>query len=132
MKSGVVAGLSQIDTVTQFRPMHHALGGSGAPLMQYLDFGAFRNDGPTVTLNIGGIANLQPACKDRSQMMTFDTGPGNVITDHIVKARTGKGYDRDGELAAKGKIIETLFEELKIYDFYSRSPSRSAWRPTAF
>src|SRR5690625_1289376 len=54
VESGVVAALTDIDTVTQFRPLDHALGGTAAPLMQYLDFVSFRNDGTTVTLNIGG------------------------------------------------------------------------------
>ncbi|KAH7139854.1 anhydro-N-acetylmuramic acid kinase, partial [Dactylonectria estremocensis] len=127
-ESGVVAALTDVDTVTQFRPIDHALGGSAAPLMQYLDFVAFRNDGPTVTLNIGGIANLQLADKDRSKMMAFDTGPGNVMIDHVVKARTGCGYDKDGELAAKGTIITTLLDELQTHDFFTRRPPRSAWR----
>lgn len=127
-ESGVVAALTDVDTVTQFRPVDHALGGSAAPLMQYLDFVSFRNDGPTVTLNIGGIANLQLADKDRSKMMAFDTGPGNVMIDHVVKARTGKGYDKDGELAAKGQVIASLFDELKTHDFFKRNPPRSAWR----
>ncbi len=127
-ESGVVAGLTNITTVTQFRPVDHSLGGSGAPLMQYLDFVSFREDGPTVTLNIGGIANLQLADKDRSKMMAFDTGPGNVIIDHVVKARTGRSYDKDGELAAQGKVIEPLLEQLKNHQFFSRKPPRSAWR----
>lgn len=53
VESGVVAALTNITTVTQFRPLDHALGGSAAPLMQYLDFVAFRNEeGSTATLNI--------------------------------------------------------------------------------
>lgn len=127
-ESGVVTALTDVDTVTQFRPVDHALGGSAAPLMQYLDFVAFRNHGPTVTLNIGGIANLQLADKDRSKMMAFDTGPGNVMIDHVCKARTGRGYDKDGELAAKGEIIASLLEELQAHDFFTRQPPRSAWR----
>ncbi len=127
-ESGVVAALTNITTVTQFRPVDHALGGSGAPLMQYLDFVAFREDGPTVTLNIGGIANLQLADADRSKMMAFDTGPGNVMIDHIIKARTGKAYDKDGETAAKGNVIEPLLEQLKAHQFFARNPPRSAWR----
>ncbi|KEY64558.1 hypothetical protein S7711_03624 [Stachybotrys chartarum IBT 7711] len=127
-ESGVVAALTDIDTVTQFRPIDHALAGSAAPLMQYLDFVAFRNDGPTVTLNIGGIANLQLADADRSKMMAFDTGPGNVMIDHIVKARTGNGYDKDGELAARGTVIQALLEECLQHDFFGRQPPRSAWR----
>ncbi|KAF9872691.1 hypothetical protein CkaCkLH20_09870 [Colletotrichum karsti] len=127
-ESGVVAALTDVDTVTQFRPIDHALGGSAAPLMQYLDFVAFRNDGPTVTLNIGGIANLQLADADRSKMMAFDTGPGNVMMDHVCKARTGLGYDKDGQLAAQGQIIPGLLEDLLKHDFFKRKPPRSAWR----
>ena len=127
-ESGVVAALTDVDTVTQFRPIDHALGGSAAPLMQYLDFVAFRTDGPTVTLNIGGIANLQLADADRRKMMAFDTGPGNVMIDHVMKARTGRGYDKDGELAAKGKVISALLGELQSHTFFDRKPPRSAWR----
>ncbi|CAH0044290.1 unnamed protein product [Clonostachys solani] len=127
-ESGVVAALTDIDTVTQFRPLDHALGGSAAPLMQYLDFVAFREDGPTVTLNIGGIANLQLANKDRSKMMAFDTGPGNVMIDHIARVRTDRGYDKDGELASKGSIIQPLLDQLHQHEFYTRKPPRSAWR----
>ncbi|GKZ28011.1 hypothetical protein AbraCBS73388_008743 [Aspergillus brasiliensis] len=96
----------------------HALGGSGAPLMQYLDFVAFRNESPIVTLNIGGIANLQVANADRSRMMAFDTGPGNVMLDHVVKARIHLAYDKDGELTAKGTVIEPLLEELEKQPFF--------------
>jgi anhydro-N-acetylmuramic acid kinase len=128
VESGVVAALTNITTVTQFRPVDHALGGSGAPLMQYLDFVAFRHDGPTVTLNIGGIANLQLADADRSKMMAFDTGPGNVMLDHVIRARTGRSYDKDGEVAARGQIIKSLLAELQGHEFFLRKPPRSAWR----
>ncbi|KAI0868258.1 anhydro-N-acetylmuramic acid kinase [Hypoxylon argillaceum] len=129
VESGVVAARTNITTVTQFRPIDHALCGSGAPLMQYLDFVAFRGLGrPVVTLNIGGIANLQLADSDRSRMMAFDTGPGNVMIDHAMRRREGKEYDKDGETAAKGQVIEPLLEELLGHDFFERKPPRSAWR----
>lgn len=127
-ESGVVAALTQVTTVTQFRPIDHALGGSAAPLMQYLDFVAFRDVAPVATLNIGGIANVQLADADRRQMMAFDTGPGNVIIDHVVKARTGALYDKDGELAAKGTVLTELLENLHTHPFFRRTPPRSAWR----
>ncbi|KAJ0109371.1 uncharacterized protein J7T55_000296 [Diaporthe amygdali] len=127
-ESGVVAALTQVTTVTQFRPVDHALGGSAAPLMQYLDFVAFRDVAPVATLNIGGIANVQLADADRRQMMAFDTGPGNVIIDHVVKARTGALYDKDGELAAKGTVLTKLLESLHTHPFFRRTPPRSAWR----
>ena len=46
--------------------------------MRFLDFVAFRDIGPVLTLNIGGIANCQLADMDRRRMMAFDTGPGNM------------------------------------------------------
>lgn len=128
VESGVVAALTNITTVTQFRPIDHALGGSGAPLMQYLDFCSFRNEGPIVTLNIGGIANLQLADADRHNMMAFDTGPGNVMIDHVTKARVGKPYDAGGEMAAKGRVIPKLLDRLQGHKFFLRKPPRSAWR----
>jgi len=130
VESGVVAGLTDITTVTQFRPVDHSLGGSGAPLMQYLDFVAFRNESsPVVTLNIGGISNVQLVCgRDRSKMMAFDCGPGNVMIDHVVKARTGRTYDEDGQLASAGHVIDDLLQHLLNHEFFARKPPRSAWR----
>ncbi|KIW64920.1 hypothetical protein PV04_07222 [Phialophora macrospora] len=128
VESGVVAALTDITTVTQFRPIDHALGGSGAPLMQYLDFCSFRNEGPVVTLNIGGIANLQLADRDRHKMMAFDTGPGNVMIDHVMKVREGKPYDAGGGLASRGQVIPALLDRLEAHSFFLRKPPRSAWR----
>jgi anhydro-N-acetylmuramic acid kinase len=60
--------------------------------------------------------------------MAFDTGPGNVIIDHIIKARTSKTYDKDRELIAKGTLIEPLLKQLLTHQFFTRKPPRSAWR----
>jgi anhydro-N-acetylmuramic acid kinase len=124
----IVAAACETPTVTHFRPMDHALGGTGAPLMQYLDYVAFRDIGPVLTLNIGGIANCQLAHPDRTKMMAFDTGPGNVMIDHMMRARLGKPYDKDGELARAGKVDEILMTKLKEHDFFKRPVPRSAWR----
>lgn len=50
------------------------------------------------------------------------------MLDHVIKARMGRGYDKNGEIAAKGKVVEPLLEELMQHDFFKRSPPRSAWR----
>lgn len=50
------------------------------------------------------------------------------MLDYIIKARTGRGYDKDGEVAAEGQIISQLLEELKQHPFFKRTPPRSAWR----
>ncbi|MFV0429552.1 MAG: anhydro-N-acetylmuramic acid kinase [Arachnia sp.] len=124
----VVAVETDTYVVTQFRPVDHSLGGTGAPLMQYLDFVSFRDIGPVLTLNIGGIANCQLADADRSKMMAFDTGPGNVMIDHAIKRREGMSYDADGALARTGTIVEELLDELVHHEFFDRPVPRSAWR----
>ena len=113
----IVAAACDATVVTQFRPVDHAFGGSGAPLMQFLDFVAFRDIGPMLTLNIGGIANLQLADKDRRRMMAFDTGPGNVMLDHAARVLLGKPYDADG---ARRRAARS-----------TRSCWRACWRTTS-
>jgi anhydro-N-acetylmuramic acid kinase len=124
----IVAAACETTTVTQFRPMDHALGGTGAPLMQYLDYVSFRDIGPVLTLNIGGIANCQLADRDRNRMMAFDTGPGNVMMDHAARKLLGKPYDANGDTASRGKVDQKLLDALLQHQFFHRPPPRSAWR----
>ena len=124
----IVAEATETHVVTQFRTMDHALGGTGAPLMQYLDYVAFRDIGPILTLNIGGIANCHLAHADRAQMLAFDTGPGNVMIDHMMRAKFGQPYDKNGERARSGRADQKLMSKLKDHDFFKRPIPRSAWR----
>ena len=124
----IVAEACETAVVTHFRTMDHALGGTGAPLMQYLDYVAFRDIGPILTLNIGGIANCQLAHADRSRMLAFDTGPGNVMIDHVCRVKLGKPYDKDGEVARTGKVDEKLMSHFRNHDYFKRPIPRSAWR----
>jgi anhydro-N-acetylmuramic acid kinase len=124
----IVAEACETHIVTHFRPMDHALGGTGAPLMQYLDYVAFRDIGPIFTLNIGGIANCQLAHSDRAKMMAFDTGPGNVMIDHVMRVKFGRPYDKNGAIARSGKVDAKLMARLKDHDYFKRPIPRSAWR----
>jgi anhydro-N-acetylmuramic acid kinase len=124
----IIAAHCDIPVVWNFRPSDHALGGTGAPLMQYLDFVAFRDIGPVLTLNIGGIANCQLAQRDRSKMMAFDTGPGNVMVDFAASRLYGRDYDADGAIAASGTVHKPMLDELMSHPFFRRRPPRSAWR----
>jgi anhydro-N-acetylmuramic acid kinase len=126
----IVAAAGDTTVVTRFHPVEHALGGSGAPLMQFLDFVVFREIGPVLTLNIGGIANCQLADADRRRMMAFDTGPGNVMLDHAARVLLGKPYDADGAAAVRGKVDEALLSRLLEHDFFSphSAPQRLAPR----
>jgi anhydro-N-acetylmuramic acid kinase len=124
----IVAQATETHVVTHFRTMDHALGGTGAPLMQYLDYVAFRDIGPILTLNIGGIANCQLAHADRAKMMAFDTGPGNVMIDHVMRVKYHKPYDKNGDIARSGRLDDSLLAELKNHDYFNRPVPRSAWR----
>ena len=127
-ESGVIAAHTGIPTITHFRPADHALGGTGAPMMQYLDWVSFRDIGPILTLNIGGIANCHLANKDRADMRAFDTGPGNVMIDHSMRVLYGRTYDKDGQVAASGAVHPEMIEYLLDHPYYARKPPRSAWR----
>jgi anhydro-N-acetylmuramic acid kinase len=124
----IVAEACDTAVVTHFRTMDHALAGTGAPLMQYLDYVAFRDIGPIMTLNIGGIANCQLADADRSKMLAFDTGPGNVMIDHVARVRLGQPYDKNGDAARRGKVDAALMTYFKGHDYFTRPIPRSAWR----
>jgi len=126
--TSVIANLTNIDTVTHFRQADHTFGGSAAPLMPYLDFILFRKlDKPKMTLNIGGIANLHLACSDRRKMYGFDTGPGNVISNYMCKKLFNKEYDKDGQIAASGKVSAELLEHFMHHPFFERPVPRSGW-----
>lgn len=127
-ESSVIANLTNIDTVTHFRPADHATGGAAAPLMPYLDYILFRNQEiPTMTLNIGGIANLHVASKDRRDMFGFDTGPGNVVSNYMCRKLFGVEYDKDGKLAAQGEVNQDLLEYFMKHPFFDRPVPRSGW-----
>jgi anhydro-N-acetylmuramic acid kinase len=127
--TSVIANLLNIDTVTHFRQADHTFGGSAAPLMPYLDFILFRKEKkPVMTLNIGGIANLHLAAGDRRKMYGFDTGPGNVVSDYLVKKLFNTSYDEDGKIAASGKVNDEMMAIFMDHPFFKRPIPRSGWR----
>ncbi|MEM5780218.1 MAG: anhydro-N-acetylmuramic acid kinase [Lawsonibacter sp.] len=126
--TSVIANLTNIDTVTHFRPADHTFGGAAAPLMPALDFVLFRGEpGYTMTLNIGGIANLHVANGDRSKMFGFDTGPGNIISNYLCQELFGQPYDKDGAIAASGRVNEGLLDHFMHHPFWERPVPRSGW-----
>jgi anhydro-N-acetylmuramic acid kinase len=125
---GVVAALLDVPTVTQFRSVDHTLGGTGAPLMQFLDYVFFRDRAPIATLNIGGISNIQVADADRARMRAFDCGPGMVMIDHAMRRFFGERYDRGGAVAARGTVNQDMLAKLLGHPYFARPIPRCAWR----
>lgn len=127
----VIADRTGAPVVADFRPADLAAGGQGAPLVALVDYLLLRNERKgTVALNIGGIANVTviPAHAEPDEVFGFDTGPGNMVIDGLMRYFTQgrKNYDAGGRLAARGKVLEPLVAELLCLSFFRRRPPRSA------
>ena len=114
-------------TIGDFRPSDMAVGGQGAPLVPFTDHLLFHSDEKgRVLLNIGGISNITilPKGKGQDEVYGFDTGPGNVLIDRIVKIGSNGRlfYDENGEIALSGTIHKPLLEELLENDHFIRTP----------
>ncbi|APC97419.1 anhydro-N-acetylmuramic acid kinase AnmK [Francisella frigiditurris] len=117
--------------VSNFRCGDIAAGGDGAPLVPYVDYLLYRDENKTRALhNIGGIANTTviPKGSGVNDIIAFDTGPGNMMINRAVEVLFGKPFDEDGNIAAKGKIISTMLEELLVNSYFKRLPPKSTGR----
>jgi len=132
----VIAQRTGITTVADFRPRDMAAGGEGAPLVPYADYILFSDRRVTRAVqNIGGIANVTflpslEAGQDSSGVIAFDTGPGNMVIDGVMRLIT-KGrhaYDRGGAMAARGAADEELLHEMLRHPFFRRRPPKSTGR----
>ncbi len=129
----VIAERTGVTTVADFRVRDMAAGGQGAPLVPYTDWALFTDDArPRIVQNIGGIGNLTflPPRAGVDDVLAFDTGPGNMIMDAVVTTLTkGKlAYDRDGKLAARGKVSEALLRECMKHPYIRRRPPKTTGR----
>lgn len=129
----VIAERTGVTTVSDFRMRDVAAGGHGAPLAPYLDAACFADDEASRAIqNIGGIGNctLVPPSPDRSDVVAFDTGPGNMVIDAVVELLTDgeRTYDIDGELAAAGTVDEALLAKFLDDPYFAQSPPKSTGR----
>jgi anhydro-N-acetylmuramic acid kinase len=130
-EGAVVAARLGVPVVSDFRPADMAAGGMGAPLVPFLDYVVFRHRSRgRIVQNLGGIANLSaiPAGAKPEQVMAFDSGPGNMVMDQLMQMLFQRGYDRDGQVAASGKIIQPVLEEMLRNPFFKRKPPKTAGR----
>jgi anhydro-N-acetylmuramic acid kinase len=121
--------------VSDFRRADCAAGGQGAPLVPFADYILFRDLRESrVLLNIGGIANLTyiPAGAGIDDLVAFDTGPGNCISDHICRIHDpcGRGFDPDGQQAATGAADREIIDRVKSAPYFRARPPKSTDVPT--
>ena len=129
----VIAERTGITTVADFRPRDIAAGGQGAPLVPYADFVLFAHRRLSrVLCNVGGIANVTylPAGCKLQDVLGFDTGPGNMIVDELVRRMTGgrKQLDRNGRLGRAGRVHAGLLAELLGHPYLRRRPPKTTGR----
>ncbi|WP_375249361.1 anhydro-N-acetylmuramic acid kinase [Sphingomonas sp.] len=113
-----LANRSGIVTVGDFRSADVAAGGQGAPLLPvYHAARAAALEKPVAILNLGGVANITLVGADGA-LAAFDTGPANGLIDHWVEQETGERFDRDGALAATGRVDEAILTAMLDHPFF--------------
>lgn len=124
----LLAELTGIDVVADFRNRDLAAGGQGAPLVPAFHHGVFARPGACVAvLNIGGISNLSVLYAQGS-VRGWDCGPGNALMDFWCTTHTGAPFDQGGEWGATGQLEPSLLERLMSEDYLKRSPPKSTGR----
>ncbi|MFC9711243.1 anhydro-N-acetylmuramic acid kinase [Paenibacillus sp. NPDC056933] len=129
----VVRERTGLPVIGNLRARDMAAGGEGAPLTPYADALMFRSpkEGRLVQ-NIGGIGNVTvlPSASSNEGISAFDTGPGNMVMDAIVRQATGgrQHYDPNGSMAAQGTFDQGLVELCLDDDYFKRLPPKSTGR----
>ena len=126
--AALLAELTGITVVSDFRSRDIAAGGQGAPLVPAFHDHAFRHSGiHRVIVNIGGISNLTNLPPDNDPI-GFDCGPGNLLMDAWCMQHLGKPYDDNGAWATSGQILPALLEQMLDEPFFALPPPKSTGR----
>ncbi|MBO6634536.1 anhydro-N-acetylmuramic acid kinase [Parvibaculum sp.] len=123
----VLARLTGIDVVNDFRSADVAAGGQGAPLVPLYHQALAKSAGLTESVaivNIGGVGNVTYVGTDGA-LIAFDTGPGNALIDDWAMEKTGEPVDRDGALASSGEVDMDVLERLMDHPFFEAPPPKS-------
>jgi len=136
----VIAEMTGVPVVSNFRTRDMAVGGQGAPLVPLADWLLLSHPTRTrATQNIGGIANVtflppfgqnkEPQRRENG-VIAFDTGPGNMLIDEAARLATNGAweYDHDGELAAQGHVEENLLVGWLAEPYFQQKPPRTTGR----
>lgn len=124
----IIAALTQITTIADFRRKDMALGGQGAPLVPLFHQYIFASEKINrIIVNIGGIANITCLIPN-APFLGFDTGPGNVLIDSWAQQHLSMPCDKDGAWAAQGEINHQFLKHLLGDPYFQLSPPKSTGR----
>jgi anhydro-N-acetylmuramic acid kinase len=127
LNPALLAELTGIDVIADFRSRDLAAGGHGAPLVPAFHAQQFASDKNTAVLNLGGIANLT-LLPQNGAVTGFDCGPGNMLMDAWITKHQGHAFDHDGAWAAEGTVIESLLDRMLADPFFAKVPPKSTGR----
>jgi anhydro-N-acetylmuramic acid kinase len=123
----LLARLTGIDVVNDFRSADVKAGGEGAPLVPLYHAALVKETAslelPVAVVNIGGVANVTYISRDA--ILAFDTGPGNAPIDDWAQRHTGKPVDEGGALARAGRVNDAALTEMLQHRFFERVPPKS-------
>ena len=132
----LIAQLTNMITISNFRLADIAAGGQGAPLVPKIDLCLFSHPRHNRCLqNIGGIGNVTyiPSRKHlhwQEKVMGWDTGPGNALLDLAVRELSdGKQtFDLNGDWSRQGTPCLSLVKKWLKLDFFQQPPPKSTGR----
>ena len=126
--NALLAELTNITVVGDFRSRDIAAGGQGAPLVPAFHQAMFGDSTKNrAIVNIGGIANITYLAKN-GDVLGFDSGPGNMLLDSWAKLRLGKDYDANGAWAATGVLLHSLLSNMLEEPYFALPPPKSTGR----
>lgn len=124
--SNLLAKLTGVNVVGDFRRRDMAYGGQGAPLVPvYHRALASRHHSPLVILNIGGVANVTYVDAANDRLIAFDTGPGNALIDDVMHSIHFLQYDENGQTASRGNVNHELVGLFMEDEYFRKQPPKS-------
>ena len=124
-----MAARTGLPVVSDFRPADMAAGVQGAPLVPMLDRVLYTHASRNRILqNLGGIANMTTLPAGSDAVLAFDSGPANAVIDGAMQRIFAKRFDRNGAVAAKGRVLQSVVEEILRMPYFGLPAPKSCGR----